>query len=920
MAFSNLSGSASLSQLPSIANLTALGNISGASTTPSAIPVRKKLTGTLNMYLATTGADTSDCTNVAAPCLTRQYAYNYVQQNIDMAGQIVIVNMAAGTYSDHFTATGPIEGDAGARFNFIGVNGNAAAVIINDTTAGYWTFNLQYGASMVLQWLTVGGSGLGGGAVSVGGGRMDVYNVNFAAANSRHVEVAGGNSWFIQQDTITITGDSPYFIVAESGATVSLTKTVVASGTRTFSSAFVVSNAGSTIETIGLTCSGTFVGSRYDANTGGYINANSTTSLCGNAAGSTSSGFYTVSTPSSTYTGTGVFALQTTPTFISPSFGSASSAANGSFLINGSTSGTITAQPQAAAGTYNWNWPTTAGSAGDCLKSAGGGASAMTWGACAAASGAALTKGDDTNVTLTLGGSPTTALVNAASITAGWTGTLALARGGTGANLTASNGGIVYSGASAFAVLAGTATANQMLLSGSSTTPAWSTNTWPTTAAAGTLLTAATANTITASATPTLGANGGTGGQITLNGSTSGSAQIKVPAVAGSTVFQLPSGNGSSGQFLKTDGSGSLSWDSPAGAGTVTSVTCNGGTTTITSSGTCASREVLGASRAYFVATNGSDSNTGLATATSATVTFTNGSANITWTSHGRSAGDLVYFTTTGALPTNFTVAPLPYYVKTVVDVNTITVSLTNGGTAITAGSAGSGTQTVTLLSPYATVQKGINTTLTLDLNGNGVSIYVAGGTYSESPTVTSPFVGGNVTIVGNTASPSTVLFSTTSTTFYVSNGATLYLQGLKIASSGGYAIQADTGATININGAMEYGASNVHMSASILGRIVITANYTISGNAFAHWSGYQGGAIRATSITVTLSGTPAFTAFAYGDRGVQISVESNTFSGSATGSRYNVSSNGVVFTNGGGANYLPGNSGGSTATGGQYI
>lgn len=41
---------------------------------------------------------------------------------------------------------------------------------------------------------------------------------------------------------------------------------------------------------------------------------------------------------------------------------------------------------------------------------------------------AALTKTDDTNVTLTLGGSASTALVNAASITAGWTGTLAANR------------------------------------------------------------------------------------------------------------------------------------------------------------------------------------------------------------------------------------------------------------------------------------------------------------------------------------------------------------------------------------------------------------------------------------------------------------------------------------------------------------
>jgi hypothetical protein len=47
-------------------------------------------------------------------------------------------------------------------------------------------------------------------------------------------------------------------------------------------------------------------------------------------------------------------------------------------------------------------------------------------------SGSALTKTDDTNVTLALGGSPLTALLNAASITVGWSGTLAAARGGTG--------------------------------------------------------------------------------------------------------------------------------------------------------------------------------------------------------------------------------------------------------------------------------------------------------------------------------------------------------------------------------------------------------------------------------------------------------------------------------------------------------
>ena len=48
--------------------------------------------------------------------------------------------------------------------------------------------------------------------------------------------------------------------------------------------------------------------------------------------------------------------------------------------------------------------------------------------------GQALSEFNDTNVTLSLGGNPTIALLNAASITAGWTGTLSPARGGTGEN------------------------------------------------------------------------------------------------------------------------------------------------------------------------------------------------------------------------------------------------------------------------------------------------------------------------------------------------------------------------------------------------------------------------------------------------------------------------------------------------------
>lgn len=74
------------------------------------------------------------------------------------------------------------------------------------------------------------------------------------------------------------------------------------------------------------------------------------------------------------------------------------------------------------------------GGTGQYLKqtTAGASISVGTIPASDIASGAALTKVDDTNVTLTLGGSPSTALLAASSLTLGWAGTLATSRGGWG--------------------------------------------------------------------------------------------------------------------------------------------------------------------------------------------------------------------------------------------------------------------------------------------------------------------------------------------------------------------------------------------------------------------------------------------------------------------------------------------------------
>ena len=71
-----------------------------------------------------------------------------------------------------------------------------------------------------------------------------------------------------------------------------------------------------------------------------------------------------------------------------------------------------------------------------------------------------------------------------------------MAQGGSGAALTASNGGIIYTNATVMQVLAGTATAGQILRSGASSAPGWSTATYPATTTVNRLLYSSSSNVV----------------------------------------------------------------------------------------------------------------------------------------------------------------------------------------------------------------------------------------------------------------------------------------------------------------------------------------------------------------------------------------------------------------------------------------
>ena len=95
----------------------------------------------------------------------------------------------------------------------------------------------------------------------------------------------------------------------------------------------------------------------------------------------------------------------------------------------------------------------------------------------------------------------TTAVLTTSSGVPTWASQLSLTLGGANNSLVASAGGIVWSDSTKLNILSGTATANQVLLSGASVTPAWSTATYPASTTINQLLYSSAANTVTGLAT-----------------------------------------------------------------------------------------------------------------------------------------------------------------------------------------------------------------------------------------------------------------------------------------------------------------------------------------------------------------------------------------------------------------------------------
>lgn len=226
-----------------------------------------------------------------------------------------------------------------------------------------------------------------------------------------------------------------------------------------------------------------------------------------------------------------------------------------------------------------------------------------------------------------------------------------------------------------------------------------------------------------------------------------------------------------------------------------------------------------------------------------------------------------------------------------------------------------------TLDGALAALQK-LQVDATYNAAGGGVRaavITVAAGTYTGSVTLRDVPNFSVINIVGDETTPANVHFNVTGNAFTAESVSTKYhLRGMRITATGGNAITANRGSEVSFR-KIEFAAASVNILAETGSVVIGTGNYEIRANAAYHIIQRYGSIVDIPNAVVTLTGTPAFTTFHY-SKGGMARWTGTTFSGAATGVRYEVLMNGAIDTNGGGATFLPGNSAGSATTGGQYV
>lgn len=427
------------------------------------------------------------------------------------------------------------------------------------------------------------------------------------------------------------------------------------------------------------------------------------------------------------------------------------------------------------------------------------------------------------------------------SLTTAVSGILPLANGGTNANLTASNGGIAWSNASQLQILLGTPTAQQMLQSGASGAPAWSTATWPATTTANQLLYSSSTSVVGEITT----ANSSV---LVTNGSGAPSWSTTLPAHTVTTSVTVPliiGGSGTTGTILTLQ--------TTSGTGTTDTIAFTGGTNGGTTFATLAAaglRLTSAGSSAFAVGRQGGT--TGPAFSVDASAGTQTAGLKVTGAALN---GTVAVAVTDTSGATNLTIDALSTGTIGIGTVSTGVVTITSGGTA----PQGTGAYVRATSPSLTTPALGAATATSLAINGatigtNGLAVT---GTVAISSTMTS----GIHTIAG--AGPQVVL-GTNATTLgsiqmFGNTSGSVTLQPAAAAGSTTLTLPATTTTLAGLAVAQTFTAAQTFTSATP--QLILGVNTTTLGSIkmFGSTSGdatIQPTAVAGTSTVLTLPAT----------------------------------------------------------------
>ncbi|MFZ0271007.1 MAG: hypothetical protein WAL34_04070 [Acidobacteriaceae bacterium] len=271
-----------------------LSDLLNKQTSQQNLGVRTVLTANTTFYVSTSGNDSTGSGTSGAPWATIQHAFNYIANDIDLAGYTATVQLADGTYaaaqvSQPWVGGGPanviLQGNSVTPSNTVITSNSTNSLQAVNTGVGFTYQDLELANTL---------AGSSCAFAAYGGQLIQGPNVVFGAAATCHISI-GWNGIFYLAGSYTIAGGAATHLQCYSNGTIFVGPgiTVTLLGTPAFSGAFASVNTGSVFfQTPVASFSGSATGARYSVGLNGVImtQGSGVNYLPGNGAGTTATG------------------------------------------------------------------------------------------------------------------------------------------------------------------------------------------------------------------------------------------------------------------------------------------------------------------------------------------------------------------------------------------------------------------------------------------------------------------------------------------------------------------------------------------------------------------------------------------------------------------------------------------------------